>query len=299
METTQSMFGRPRQLLRHIVWSTLAVCLFATSVFAQNGFTVGVSSDVNIQLNDPSVTAITGGNAANQSSFINTSQWRFTNVIATEFSRPEFLLINEPSSTDAITTLDIVIGDTDFNFDNLPVLPEFAALAAPALPIGDLAFPAGITASTVDLNGVTVDPGDAAADVLRIDFTGLAGGGLAPGETFTFITQLAADAPVLGDPPPAFDNSVLFGAIDGTLDNNAQSIVTFADSTQGTEIFEDFDPALQAPEGHSAVTRFFLPQFTVFETPSTVIPEPATGVQATLLLLLALGRRRARRSSAG
>ena len=282
-----------RCVLALLVTCTLCMATANAQEAPLNGFVFGVSNDVEITMSDAEVVEILGGSTSNQQSEIQQAVWRFENIQAMDFSRPEFLIANAPDSVNVITSIDITIGDTDFNFGQFALLPEFADLVGAVLPIAGIELPEGITASVLDLNETLVSVGDAAADVLRIDFSGLNAGGLLPGEEFTFVAQLASDTPAPGF--PSLDQ-VLFG-LDGDLTNNSQVSVSFADDLTGgtstdTLTLEDlsfFDPG-RLESGHSNIIRFFGTQVVSSFSPPA-IPEPTTCVQAAVLLSLAASRR--------
>lgn len=203
-----------------------------------------------------------------------------------EYNMPFIEISNPSDATQAITSFEMSIGDTKFQFSKAFLRKEDTnAGAFPANGI-DYAI-AGYSTPDIEFES-SIDNG---GDLLVVDFTD---GGLLPGEVVRFQVDIDRDANQPTQKLFADYTSVFFKS-DGSTDTsqNSEITVTFADGS-------DVNLVLPNQNVDGAISRFFqsarpysTPQQGVkFSVPLVpVIPEPSAGLLAGLALA-ALGARR-------
>lgn len=263
-------------------------CLFSatlagkTQAQATNTFDFGVGAEAGMLATDDADMLLF---------LMKRAMWQFGPFVDYAFENPAFEITNDASSDDVIVGLKITIGDPDYNFTAVEGSSDL--VYSPNM----MDLPTGLSTSVTDFDGSSASAGDADANVLSLDLSGLLNGGLLPGESLMFKATLGADDPNAGK--ASFDQ-VLFG-LDNDTSNNALICVTFEDPTTGMQTV--LEQRLEDLTFFDLSLAEHLGEFKYFNTvqlsaTGTVIPEPATASLLALCLAAGACSRHRRRSVA-
>ncbi|MEQ8849714.1 hypothetical protein [Botrimarina sp.] len=192
-----------------------------------------------------------------------------------EYNMPFIEITNPSDAPSAITSFEMSIGDTAFQFSNQFLRKEDTNAGAFPANGTDYAF-TGYSTPDIEFDTSVDEDGD----LLVIDFTD---GGLMPGETVRFQVDINRDPDEPNEKLFADYTSVFFKS-DGSDDTseNSEIVITFegGDEWRGTLPNQDID---------GSITQFFqrarpysVPQQGVMVGPIPIVPEPAAGLLAAL-----------------